>query len=148
MATNPAANALAGLLGSAAKWATVLGLGGSLLQTSMYNGARRRHSFVGRTARRHSPPPTRPPTLTARAVDGGEQAVLFDRLQGVLPDTKGEGTHFLVPWLQKAVVFDIRTRPRTISSVTGTKDLQQVNLTLRVLSRPDVGKLPKIYSVR
>lgn len=81
-------------------------------------------------------------------MDGGEQAVLFDRLQGVLPDTKGEGTHFLVPWLQKAVVFDIRTRPRTISSVTGTKDLQQVNLTLRVLSRPDVGKLPKIYSVR
>ena len=80
------------------------------------------------------------------AVDGGEQAVLFDRLQGVLEETKGEGTHFLVPWLQKAVLFDIRTRPRTISSVTGTKDLQQVNLTLRVLSRPDVTKLPKIYS--
>jgi hypothetical protein len=34
-----AANALAGLLGSAAKWATILGLGGSLLQTSMYTGA-------------------------------------------------------------------------------------------------------------
>jgi len=81
-------------------------------------------------------------------VDGGEQAVLFDRLQGVMETTKGEGTHFLLPWLQKAVVFDIRTRPRSISSVTGTKDLQQVNLTLRVLSRPDVNKLPKIYSVR
>jgi len=81
-------------------------------------------------------------------VDGGEQAVLFDRLQGVLPLTKPEGTHFLLPWLQKAVVFDIRTRPRSISSVTGTKDLQMVNVTLRVLSRPDVEKLPKIYSVR
>ena len=66
----------------------------------------------------------------------------------MLETTKGEGTHFLVPWLQKAVVFDIRVRPRSISSVTGTKDLQQVNLTLRVLSRPDVTKLPKIYSVR
>jgi prohibitin 1 len=54
-------------------------------------------------------------------VDGGEQAVLFDRLKGVLPETSGEGTHFLVPWLQKAVIFDIRTRPRSISSVTGTK---------------------------
>ena len=74
--------------------------------------------------------------------------MLFDRLQGVMETTKGEGTHFLLPWLQKAVVFDIRTRPRSISSVTGTKDLQQVNLTLRVLSRPDVNKLPKIYSVR
>ncbi len=85
---------------------------------------------------------------TPPAVDGGEQAVLFDRLQGVLPETKPEGTHFLLPWLQKAVIFDIRTRPRSISSVTGTKDLQQVNLTLRVLSRPEVDKLPKIYSVR
>ena len=55
------------------------------------------------------------------AVDGGEQAVLFDRLSGVLPETKDEGTHFLVPWLQKAVIFDVRTRPRSISSVTGTK---------------------------
>ena len=27
----------------------------------------------------------------------------------------------------------------------GTKDLQQVNLTLRVLCRPDVSKLPKIH---
>ncbi len=34
-----AASALAGLLGSAARWATILGLGGSLLQTSMYTGA-------------------------------------------------------------------------------------------------------------
>lgn len=55
------------------------------------------------------------------AVDGGEQAVLFDRVNGVLPHTKDEGTHFLVPWLQKAIVFDVRTRPRSISSVTGTK---------------------------
>ena len=47
--------------------------------------------------------------------------MLFDRLKGVLPETAGEGTHFLVPWLQKAVIFDIRTRPRSISSVTGTK---------------------------
>jgi hypothetical protein len=47
--------------------------------------------------------------------------VLFDRLKGVLPETSGEGTHFLVPWLQQAVIFDIRTRPRSISSVTGTK---------------------------
>lgn len=35
-----AANALAGLLGSAARWATGLGLAGSLLQTSMYTGTR------------------------------------------------------------------------------------------------------------
>lgn len=40
---------------------------------------------------------------------------------GVLPDPVGEGTHFKVPWLQMPNIMDIRTRPRTISSVTGTK---------------------------
>ncbi|KAL1553330.1 Prohibitin-3, mitochondrial [Salvia divinorum] len=78
-------------------------------------------------------------------VDGGQRAVIFDRFQGVKPDTVGEGTHFLVPWLQKPFIFDIRTRPHTFSSISGTKDLQMVNLTLRVLSRPEVNKLSDIF---
>lgn len=78
-------------------------------------------------------------------VDGGQRAVLFDRFRGVLEDTVGEGTHFLVPWLQQPFIFDIRTRPHTFSSVSGTKDLQMVNLTLRVLSRPDTSRLSTIF---
>ncbi|PSS35277.1 Prohibitin-3 like [Actinidia chinensis var. chinensis] len=78
-------------------------------------------------------------------VDGGERAVIFDRFRGILDDTAGEGTHLLVPWLQKAFIFDIRTRPHTFSSVSGTKDLQMVHLTLRLLSRPDVPYLPRIF---
>ncbi|XP_057791737.1 prohibitin-3, mitochondrial [Salvia miltiorrhiza] len=78
-------------------------------------------------------------------VDGGQRAVIFDRFQGVKPDTVGEGTHFLVPWLQKPFIFDIRTRPHTFSSISGTKDLQMVNLTLRVLSRPEVSRLSDIF---
>ncbi|KAG6391862.1 hypothetical protein SASPL_149623 [Salvia splendens] len=78
-------------------------------------------------------------------VDGGQRAVIFDRFQGVKPDTVGEGTHFLVPWLQKPFIFDIRTRPHTFSSISGTKDLQMVNLTLRVLSRPEVNRLSDIF---
>ncbi|KAF3625163.1 Prohibitin-4, mitochondrial [Capsicum baccatum] len=78
-------------------------------------------------------------------VDGGERAVLFDRFSGVKDDTIGEGTHFLIPWLQKPFIFDIRTRPHTFSSVSGTKDLQMVHLTLRVLSRPEVMRLPYIF---
>lgn len=77
-------------------------------------------------------------------VDGGQRAVLFDRFRGILDETVGEGTHFLIPWVQKPYIFDIRTRPHTFSSVSGTKDLQMVNLTLRVLSRPDTEKLPTI----
>jgi len=63
----------------------------------------------------------------------------------VLDTTVGEGTHFLVPFLQKPYIFDIRTRPHTYSSNSGTKDLQMVNLTLRVLARPDVPQLPTIF---
>jgi prohibitin 1 len=80
-------------------------------------------------------------------VKGGTRAVIFDRLQGVKDVISNEGTHFLVPWLQKAITFDVRTKPRNISTTTGSKDLQMVSLTLRVLHRPDVEQLPKIYQV-
>ena len=81
-------------------------------------------------------------------VKGGTRAVIFDRLRGVSDQVVNEGTHFLVPWLQKAVTFDVRTKPRNISTTTGSKDLQMVSLTLRVLHRPEVGMLPNIYQVR
>ena len=80
-------------------------------------------------------------------VRGGTRAVIFDRLSGVKDQVVNEGTHFLVPWLQKAVVYDVRTKPRNISTTTGSKDLQMVSLTLRVLHRPEVKMLPKIYQV-
>ncbi|KAK6502761.1 Prohibitin-1, subunit of the prohibitin complex (Phb1p-Phb2p) [Arthrobotrys musiformis] len=78
-------------------------------------------------------------------VKGGSRAVIFDRLSGVKETVVNEGTHFLIPWLQKAIVYDVRTKPRNISTTTGSKDLQMVSLTLRVLHRPEVSKLPKIY---
>lgn len=46
---------------------------------------------------------------------------MYDRIQGVLESPVGEGTHFRVPWFQSPNIMDIRTRPRSISSVTGTK---------------------------
>ncbi|CAN6674632.1 prohibitin-1 [Trichomonascus vanleenenianus] len=78
-------------------------------------------------------------------VRGGSRAVIFDRLTGVKREVVGEGTHFLIPWLQKAVLYDVRTKPRNITTTTGSKDLQMVSLTLRVLHRPDVLQLPRIY---
>lgn len=56
-----------------------------------------------------------------------------------------EGTHFLIPWFEKAIDYDVRAKPRSIASLTGTKDLQMVNITCRVLSRPAVDKLPSIF---
>jgi len=78
-------------------------------------------------------------------VEGGKRAVIFDRLNGVQAAVIGEGTHFVIPWLQKPIIYDVRTKPKTIATTTGSKDLQNVSLTLRVLHRPEVLSLPKIY---
>ncbi|XP_067686082.1 prohibitin 1-like [Haliotis asinina] len=79
-------------------------------------------------------------------VDGGHRAVIFDRFQGVREYVVGEGTHFLVPWVQRPIIFDVRSRPRNIPVITGSKDLQNVNITLRILFRPKVDQLPKLFS--
>ena len=54
-------------------------------------------------------------------VDGGSRAVIFDRFTGVKNHVVGEGTHFLIPWVQKAIIYDIRSRPRSVSVITGSK---------------------------
>ncbi|XP_064646628.1 prohibitin 1-like [Lineus longissimus] len=79
-------------------------------------------------------------------VDGGHRAVIFDRFRGVREFVIGEGTHFFIPWVQKPVIYDCRSRPRNVPVVTGSKDLQNVNITLRILFRPQVDQLPKIFS--
>jgi prohibitin 1 len=79
-------------------------------------------------------------------VDGGERAVMFDQLRGgVRDDVRGEGTHFMIPVVQRPIIIDVRTKPREIPSVTGTKDLQMANIKMRVLWRPVVEELPILY---
>uniref|UniRef100_A0A0A9YPT1 Prohibitin n=1 Tax=Lygus hesperus TaxID=30085 RepID=A0A0A9YPT1_LYGHE len=78
-------------------------------------------------------------------VDGGHRAIIFSRLGGIQKDVFAEGLHFRIPWFQYPIIYDIRSRPRKISSPTGSKDLQMVNISLRVLSRPDSLFLPIMY---
>uniref|UniRef100_A0A069DRL9 Prohibitin n=1 Tax=Panstrongylus megistus TaxID=65343 RepID=A0A069DRL9_9HEMI len=78
-------------------------------------------------------------------VDGGHRAIIFSRLSGIQKDVFSEGLHFRIPWFQYPIIYDIRSRPRKISSPTGSKDLQMVNISLRVLSRPDSLQLPTMY---
>lgn len=101
-------------------------------------------------------------------------------LNGVGRDVYTEGTHLRVsamlnlqllaiipvqiPWFETPIIYDIRAKPRSIASLTGTKgeqiirqhdpspinnlhksDLQMVNITVRVLSRPNPSDLPDIY---
>lgn len=79
-------------------------------------------------------------------VDGGHRAVMFDRFQGVKNEVIGEGTHFMIPWIQKPIIYDVRAKPKNVPTITGSKDLQNVNITLRILFRPRPDALPNIYT--
>ncbi|VVT55630.1 uncharacterized protein SAPINGB_P004673 [Magnusiomyces paraingens] len=92
-----------------------LGVGGVVLTSSLYN------------------------------VDGGHRAILYNRIGGIQPTIYNEGTHIAIPWFQTPIIYDVRAKPRNVASLTGTKDLQMVNITCRVLSRPNVASLPTIY---
>lgn len=78
-------------------------------------------------------------------VEGGHRAIIYSRFSGVKSQVLGEGLHFRVPWLHRPVIYDIRAKAKRITSLTGTKDLQMVNVSLRVLCRPQIGQLPSIY---
>jgi prohibitin 1 len=54
-------------------------------------------------------------------VDGGHRAVIFDRFSGIKNQVVGEGTHFFIPWIQRPIIFDIRSRPRNVPVITGSK---------------------------
>ncbi|EDN07152.1 prohibitin-2 [Histoplasma mississippiense (nom. inval.)] len=78
-------------------------------------------------------------------VDGGHRAIKYTRIGGVKKDIYNEGTHLRIPWFETPIIYDVRAKPRNVASLTGTKDLQMVNITCRVLSRPRVDALPQIY---
>ncbi|CAJ0546186.1 Ff.00g096590.m01.CDS01 [Fusarium sp. VM40] len=78
-------------------------------------------------------------------VDGGHRAIKYQRLTGVSKEIYNEGTHINIPWFETPIVYDVRAKPRNVASLTGTKDLQMVNITCRVLSRPQIDALPQIY---
>ncbi|EEQ87675.1 Prohibitin-2, subunit of the prohibitin complex (Phb1p-Phb2p) [Blastomyces dermatitidis] len=78
-------------------------------------------------------------------VDGGHRAIKYTRISGVKKEIYNEGTHLRIPWFETPIIYDVRAKPRNVASLTGTKDLQMVNITCRVLSRPRVEALPQIY---
>ncbi|EER16862.1 Prohibitin-2, putative [Perkinsus marinus ATCC 50983] len=78
-------------------------------------------------------------------VDAGHRAIKFSRISGLKENLYSEGTHVMMPWFERPINFDIRSKPRTLVSLTGSKDLQMVSISLRTLCRPREDKLPSIY---
>lgn len=79
------------------------------------------------------------------SVEGGFRAIKFNRFKGVLEQGWDEGIHFMIPFIERPVIYNVRTRPQIIQSLTGSRDLQMVNISLRVLHKPDRNQLHTIY---
>jgi prohibitin 2 len=78
-------------------------------------------------------------------VQGGHRAIVFNRLTGMKELSYGEGLNFNIPWLEWPTIFDIRTRPVNLQTLTGSKDLQMVTIAIRVLHKPNPNQLVWIY---
>lgn len=79
-------------------------------------------------------------------VDAGHESIIFDRLKGgTKPEIYKEGLNWKIPLLQYPIFYEIRTRAANIQSETGSKDLQSVILTLRLLYRPHAEAIAKLH---
>ena len=79
-------------------------------------------------------------------VEPGERAIIFNKFSGGIGDyVIGEGFHFKIPFAQDVIKYDVRLKPFEYPTSTGTKDLQQVKLHLRILYRPVEEVIPKIH---
>lgn len=80
-------------------------------------------------------------------VDVGHRVVMYNRFANpaIEHHVRPEGTNFLIPWVQTPHHYDVRLTARQYETQTGTKDLQNVKITLRVLVKPDIECLPQIH---
>lgn len=101
----PTWSKMARLLNRLAALGVGLAATGAVVNSTLYNG-RSQSSII---------------LMHLLIVDGGERVVIFDRFRGVLDTVSGEGTHFMIPWVQKPVYFSIRSKPRNVPVVTGSK---------------------------
>ena len=56
-------------------------------------------------------------------VDTGHRAIKFNKVTGVKPNILREGWHLMYPWFERPIIYDVRTHPTVIKSMTGSKDL-------------------------
>ncbi|XP_078431436.1 prohibitin-1, mitochondrial-like [Wolffia australiana] len=78
-------------------------------------------------------------------VDGGHRAIVFNRIGGIKDKVYPEGTHLIIPWFERPIIYDVRARPHLVESTSGSRDLQMVRIGLRVLTRPIADQLPIVY---
>lgn len=54
------------------------------------------------------------------------RAIVFNRIGGIKNEVYAEGTHLMLPWFERPIIYDVRARPNVITSTSGSRDLQMV----------------------
>lgn len=54
-------------------------------------------------------------------VEPGHRAFKFNKFSGVQDNIVREGWHFKLPYFERPIIYDVRTHPKQIKSVTGSK---------------------------
>lgn len=80
-------------------------------------------------------------------VNPGYKALIMDSARGLQKKVYGEGLHLFIPFIQRVITYDCRLKSFDIHVHTGTKDLQTVDMSIRVLQRPIADKLPDVHQL-
>jgi len=67
-------------------------------------------------------------------VEPGHRALKFNKISGVGEAIYREGWNFKLPYFERAIVFDTRTHPRVISTVTGSKGKHHLTTLCRFVN--------------
>lgn len=78
-------------------------------------------------------------------VPGGHRAVKFNAVTGLHNTSYGEGANLAIPYVETPVLMDVRNRATEIVSSTGSRDLQSIDMAVRVLYKPNLDNLHNIY---
>jgi len=76
----------------------------------------------------------------------GHMGMKYNRIGGLEEVASlHEGLNIVIPWFQRTVVYDVRTRPQKITTQSGSKDLQFIEIEIRLLYRPNQHQLPALF---
>lgn len=92
-----------------------------------------------------------PSTGLFYVVNPGERAIILNKIAlpgmktGVQEYLLKEGIHIRIPGIQDRIIYEIRLKPYEYPTSTSTKDLQKVDLHLRILYKPVEEMIPRIH---
>ena len=70
---------------------------------------------------------------------------MYNRAVGLKDTSYAEGTHLMILWIERPIVYDVRSRAHQVSSTSGSKRSADGDLSIRVLTRPDANCHAKFY---